>query len=316
VIVRPFGTPVEVDGRQGAVVTVGTFDGLHRGHQHLLRQMKKCANDNSCATIVITFEPHPQIVLKKPGKPPIQLLTTLQERLARFEQEGIDGVVVIPFSTEFAAMNPAAFVQRVVEQYFVHHFFIGHDHMFGNNRAGNEEILLELGKTLSFDVHPVSAFQWGDATISSTKIRAALQEGQVELAAELIGQPYTLVGTVQEGNKQGATLGFPTTNIVSDNQHKLLPKRGVYAVSTVIDGTVVGGMANIGVRPTMTNDINETLEVHWLSIDKNLYNATLNVAFISRIRDEQKFCSVEQLIQQLHNDKQTTQLLLQERRIL
>jgi len=300
-----------------ACLTVGTFDGVHRGHQGVISLMRKTADAQGLRVVVVTFDPHPQIVLAKPGREPLALLTTIEERCERLAHVGVDEVVVIPFTHEFAQTSAESFIRQLVSTIDVQHFFIGHDHAFGKDRGGNEELLRHLGVELGFDVERIPPLETDGLVVSSTLVRAALKSGDVEAASAMLGRPYALRGTVVQGDGRGRTLGIPTANIVPTNPHKLIPANGVYVVSMLIDGSEHVGMANIGVRPTFTNDTAPTLEVHILQFDNDLYNTTLDVQFHARLRGEQKFESREEFLAQLEHDKQQTiiyQHLIQQRR--
>jgi riboflavin kinase / FMN adenylyltransferase len=291
---------------QKACITVGTFDGVHRGHQGVISLMRKRADEQGLRVVVVTFDPHPQIVLSKPGREPLALLTTIEERCERLARVGVDDVVVIPFTREFAQTTADVFIRRLVSMIDVQHFFIGHDHAFGKDRGGNEELLRHLGAELGFAVEQIPPLQTGGIVVSSTLVRATLKDGNVELAAEMLGSPYTVRGKVVQGDGRGRTLGIPTANVTPTDPHKLLPGRGVYVVSATIDGAEVVGMANIGVRPTFTEDTAPTLEVHFLQFDNDIYQATLDVQFHKRLRGEQKFGSRDEFLAQLDIDRQQT----------
>jgi riboflavin kinase/FMN adenylyltransferase len=279
--------------------------------------MRKTADAQGLRVVVVTFDPHPQIVLAKPGREPLALLTTIEERCERLAHVGVDEVVVIPFTHEFAQTSAESFIRQLVSTIDVQHFFIGHDHAFGKDRGGNEELLRHLGVELGFDVERIPPLETDGLVVSSTLVRAALKSGDVEAASAMLGRPYALRGTVVQGDGRGRTLGIPTANIVPTNPHKLIPANGVYVVSMLIDGSEHVGMANIGVRPTFTNDTAPTLEVHILQFDNDLYNTTLDVQFHARLRGEQKFESREEFLAQLEHDKQQTiiyQHLIQQRR--
>lgn len=291
---------------QKACITVGTFDGVHRGHQGVIELMRKVADEKNLRVVVVTFDPHPQIVLAKPGREPLALLTTIEERCERLASVGVDDVVVIPFTREFAETSAGVFIRQLVSMIDVQHFFIGHDHAFGKDRGGNEELLRHLGAELGFAVERIPPLQTSGIVVSSTLVRATLKAGNVELAAEMLGSPYAVRGNVIQGDGRGRTLGIPTANVMPSDPHKLLPERGVYVVSAIIHGAEVVGMANIGVRPTFTNDTSPTLEVHFLQFDNDIYNVSLDVQFHKRLRGEQKFGSRDEFLAQLNIDRQQT----------
>jgi riboflavin kinase/FMN adenylyltransferase len=221
-------------------------------------------------------------------------------------------VVVVPFTLEFAAIPADVFIRSViVHEIGVQHFFIGHDHSFGKNRGGNEELLQQLGHELDFDVVPIPPLECAGVVVSSTKVRNALKTGGVDEAHRFLGRPYAVRGVVGHGDKRGRTLGIPTANIQVP-EHKLLPANGIYVVSSVIDGSVVVGMASVGVRPMFTNDVVPTLEVNYLDIDTDLYGRTLEVVFHARLRDEIKYESVDELLAQIEIDRNDTRLYQQQ----
>jgi len=287
-----------------SAITVGTYDGVHAGHRHIIETMKATAREHSERTVVITFEPHPQIVLAKPERQPVRLLTSLEQKLELLGECGVDVAVVIPFTTDFAATAPGDFVRNTVATTIgVRHFFVGHDHMFGKDRGGNEQLLASLGVELGFAVVRIDSFMVSDTVVSSTRIRRALAEGAVELAETLLQRAYQVRGTVIRGDQRGSKLGIPTANIQPLSEHSLLPGHGVYVVSSVIGGKRVYGMANVGLRPTFTNDTVSTLEVHYLDFDAMLYDTVVNVDFHRFIRAEHKFESADMFLSQLRDDR-------------
>lgn len=309
----------EVPFDANTAITVGTFDGVHLGHQGIIGLMRNVANQESelgakseqhisMRTVVVTFDPHPQIVLHKAGKEDVRLLSTVEERCEMFEKLGVDVTIIITFTKEFSATPAETFIRDVVVNTIgVKHFFLGHDHMFGKDRSGNEELLKKMGAEFGFTVEQIPPLETDGVVVSSTKIRNALKDGDVEGAARMFGRPYSITGTVVEGDGRGRALGIPTANIQPTNEFKLLPGNGVYVVSAVIDGTVEIGMANIGVRPTFTSGERKTLEVHFLDVDADLYRRDVTIAFHRFLRNEQKFESKEAFLEQLEKDRQQTQ---------
>lgn len=313
-----YGTdPLEFDAR--TALTVGTFDGVHCGHSGIVERMKDCAKANNERTVVVTFDPHPQIVLSKPNREPVRLLTSIEERCDLLKQQGVDVVVVIPFTTEFAATPAEVFIRSViVDSIGVQHFFIGHNHSFGKDRGGDEVLLQHLSAEIGFEVVPVPPLECNGVVVSSTKIRSAVAEGNVEEAEALLGRPYSVRGTVVHGAGRGRALRIPTANIMPQDSNKLLPGNGVYAVSLTVDGKSMLGAANIGLRPMFTDDTVPTLEVHILDFDGDLYSTTVDVAFHARLRDEMNYSTVDELLAQIEIDKQQTrnyQQLITERSI-
>lgn len=293
-------------------ITVGTFDGVHCGHQGIFSRMRSVAAENNERTVVVTFDPHPQIVLAKPDREPLRLLTSIEERCELLEMAGIDLVVVIEFSKEFAAMSAEQFIRSViVETIGVQHFFIGHDHSFGKDRGGNEELLQQLGHELNFSVEGIPPLVCNDIVVSSTKVRAAVKSGNVEEAHSMLGRPYAVRGVVVKGDGRGRSLGIPTANVQPLDQAKLLPAIGIYVVSSVIDDRTCIGMASIGVRPMFTADTVPTLEVNYLDIDMDLYGRTINVEFHKRLRNEENYSTVDELLAQLEIDRTQTRMYQQ-----
>ncbi|ROL57437.1 bifunctional riboflavin kinase/FAD synthetase [Bacteroidetes/Chlorobi group bacterium Naka2016] len=295
----------QISNNSKHIITVGTFDGVHLGHQKILNRIKEIAKIENGKSLIITFDPHPQFVVKRPEKEPIKLLTTIEERLLLFEKFGIDKVLIIPFTKEFAQISAEAFVREILHQKVgFSHILVGHDHFFGKNREGNFELLSKLSNELGFFVERIPAFITEEITVSSTKIRNALLQNQIELANKLLGYHYFITGTVVSGDGRGASLGFPTANIKFDDEHKLVPSNGVYLVYSNIDGKIVYGMANLGFRPTFHNEKKRVLEVYYLNFAGDLYKRNLKVHFLKFLRNEQKFNSIDELLIQLNKDKE------------
>ncbi|MBK9247620.1 MAG: bifunctional riboflavin kinase/FAD synthetase [Ignavibacteria bacterium] len=287
-----------------SVVTVGTFDGVHAGHQKIFHRLIESAKESGARSVVVTFEPHPQIVLQKPGRDPIQLLSSIEERLQLLDKSGISDVIIVPFSTAYSQISSEDFVRKVlVQDIGLRKILVGYDHSFGKDREGDEKLLHTLGTECGFEVEIIPEFRVGDDSVSSTKIRHALLDGNLDHANAMLGYPYMVEGVVIEGHRRGHTLGIPTANVKPKNAHKLLPRNGVYFVSSMIDGQLYYGMANVGLRPTFTEDLVPTLEVHYLSMDMNLYELTVQVNFIKFIRDERKFDSVDLFLSQIVEDR-------------
>lgn len=288
-----------------SIITVGTFDGVHKGHQFIIDSMlslKKLKHD--ARTVIVTFDPHPQTVIPRKDKPPITLLSDISERLQLLESYGIDMVVIIPFTIEFAQTSSDEFIRSYIhEKIGFSDIFIGHDHGFGKAREGGAETLDALSKELDFAVHRIEPFIISEKTVSSTEIRKALNGGELAEAFEMLGHPYFMEGIVSKGDQRGRTIGFPTANIQPASAYKLYPKNGVYFVSSDIDGTIVYGMANIGVRPTVSDANHISLEVHFFDIEKDLYGQTLVIWFLKYLREEQTFGSLDHLKDQLQHDE-------------
>lgn len=304
----------EVPFDTNTVLTVGTFDGVHKGHRAVIEKLLAEAKTLNARAVVVTFDPHPQIILRnKPDKPPVTLLSTIEERLQLLERYGVDTVVIIPFSEEFAAIDSETFVKDyLVKKIGCSKILVGYDHSFGRNREGNLSLLEKLSAELNFSVEEMPPQYNNDTTISSTKIRNALRDGDLELANTMLGYDYFIEGKVVMGDGRGAQLGIPTANVRSVDDNKLLPKNGVYLVSSEIDSNLYYGMANVGVRPTFTHDEFPSLEVHFFGINKDLYDKVLNVSFLRRIRNEQKFDSIDLFLSQIVDDRETCYELIEQ----
>ncbi len=294
----------EVVYSPATALTIGTFDGVHRGHRHVLSMLKETAASDGLRSLVITFDPHPQIILGKPDRPPIRLLTNIGERLALFEEFGIDDVLVVPFSYEFSQLPPDEFVRDWLHgRVGMKKMMIGYDHSFGKNREGNSSLLDGLSATLGFGIERIEPFSDAGMVISSTKIRHALEERNLALANEMLGYEYFVSGKVVHGRGVGSDIGFPTANVKPPDKYKLMPGNGVYLVSSEMEGEKIFGMANIGTRPTLTSDTAPTLEVNFFEFDEDLYEKSIKVNFTRYIRAEKKFSGADELIRQINVDK-------------
>lgn len=294
----------DVERDPNSVLTVGTFDGVHAGHRVLMQKVLDKAKEREARSVIVTFDPHPREIIN-PGDQGIKLLTTLQERCEILEDLGIDMMVVIPFDRDFSLMSSEEFVEDIIyKKIGVSEFVIGYDHHFGRNREGTIETIERLGKELGFDAYVVSKQEVGDRTVSSTAIRRALsEEGNVQLAAELLKRYYMLNGTVIHGDKRGKKIGYPTANIKPEHPRKIIPRSGVYTVKVRVDDKWYGGMMNIGIRPTFENG-EQTLEVNIFDFDEEIYGKTVQVRFIKRIRNEKKFDGIDELVAQLDRDRE------------
>ncbi|MGB9771940.1 MAG: bifunctional riboflavin kinase/FAD synthetase [Candidatus Kapaibacteriota bacterium] len=295
----------QIERNQNHIITVGTFDGVHLGHQKILNRLKEIAKLENGISLIITFDPHPQYIVKRPEKEPIKLLTTINERLSLFDKFGIDRVLIIPFTKEFSQTPAETFVREILHQKVgFSHILVGYDHFFGKNREGNFELLKKLSKEMGFKLEKISALIAEEITISSTKIRNALLQNQIELANKLLGYHYFISGTVVVGDGRGASLGFPTANIKFDDERKLVPSNGVYLVYSKINEKITFGMANLGFRPTFHTELKRVMEAHYLNYSGNLYGQNLNIHFLKFLRNEQKFNSIDELLMQLNKDKE------------
>lgn len=285
-----------------AVVTSGTFDGVHVGHQEILEKLTSLARKTGGETVVITFWPHPRLVLHADSQD-LKLLSTFEEKAALLEQQGIDHLIKIAFTKEFSQLSSSEFIQKIlIDAIGTSHLVIGYDHRFGKNREGSFEHLVANKERYGFEVEEISRQDIDNVGVSSTRIRKALASGQVAVAADYLGRPYSFTGSVVEGDKLGRTIGFPTANIVVSANYKLIPADGVYAVRVELDGTSHQGMLNIGHRPTVGGQ-GRRVEVHIFDFDENLYNRELTVFLIEQIRTELKFDSLNELKNQLQKDK-------------
>ena len=285
------------------IVTIGTFDGVHVGHKKILERITHSATTLDCESLVLTFFPHPRMVLHENSE--MKQLNTIEEKSTLLELAGIDNLIIHPFDKDFSRLTAEDFVKQVlIKKFNLKKIIIGHDHRFGRNRTANIDDLVAFGQTYGFEVEQISAEEIDDVTISSTKIRNALLEGNTSLASEYLGYNYILTGTVVKGKQLGRTIGFPTANIHIQEEYKLIPQSGVYIVKSTINSKVVFGMMNIGVNPTV-DGTSQTIEIHFFDYNGNLYNQKITIALLQRIRSEQKFKSVEALKDQLAIDKET-----------
>ena len=293
-----------------SVVTVGTYDGVHLGHQAILSYIRKRAEILNGISTVVSFDPHPREVVLGERVP---LLTTLEERAALLEESGIDRFVVLPFTRDLSMLEAEDYVRSIlVETIGIQEIVIGYNHAFGRNRSGNRETLETLGKTLGFTVDVIPRQMIEDAAVSSSRIRKVLsEEGDTATVARLLGRPYAISGTVIRGAARGRVIGYPTANLRLHGTTRLVPKSGVYAVTARIDDRFVGGMMNIGQRPTFESEGEISIETHFFDLDQNLYGRDLTLHFIERLRDEQRFSGVEELTEQLRKDEQAARALLE-----
>lgn len=293
----------EVPRDPASVITVGSFDGLHRGHRSILEELQHEARMRAASTTVVTFEPHPQLVVRRDAQPPVQILNTITEKLELLADAGIDRIVVIPFTMEFSQTPSEKFVRETLfERIGMQSIIIGHDHNFGKNREGDVATLLSLGSELHFKVRELPPFENGGTIISSTRIRQALSAGEIEKASEWLGTAYRFTGKVVRGEERGRTIGVPTANLEPVHPHKLIPGNGVYAVRVKLHGQFYEGMMNIGKRPTF-NGQERTLEVHLFEFAQDIYEELAEVHFISWLRAEKKFGSIAELQGQLQIDR-------------
>jgi riboflavin kinase / FMN adenylyltransferase len=284
------------------IVTLGTFDGVHIGHTEILKKLTQNTHDGEFESTVLTFFPHPRTVLQ--GKSDLKLLNTINEKISLLENIGIENLIIHPFDEKFAELSAEEFAKTIlVDQLQVQKIIIGYDHRFGKNRTADINDLITFGTQYGFEVEQISAQEIDAISISSTKIRNALELGDIDLANQYLGYSYFLSGTVVKGKQLGRTIGFPTANIKLDEDYKLVPKNGVYIVCAKIDNQLVNGMMNIGFNPTVEGE-NKTIEVHLFDFNSDLYNHKIKISILHPIRSEQKFESVAVLKQQLIKDKE------------
>ena len=295
----------ELGAFKNSVVTIGTFDGAHKGHQKILSRLNDRAKETQGESILFTFYPHPRMIVF-PENHNLKLLQTIDEKIESLASFGLDNLIIYPFTKEFSRLTAFEFVRDIlVEKLKVKTLVIGYDHQFGRNREGDLEFLKETAKIFDFDVEEISAEEVQEVNVSSTKIRQSLNNGNIERANEFLGRPFLCTGKVVEGKRLGRELGFPTLNIEVNNEHKILPKDGVYAVNVQIKDEHFEGMMNIGQNPTVQKNTEQEkkLEVHIFDFDKEVYGAEVKVFFQKFIRDEKTFSNLEELKSQLIQDE-------------
>ena len=286
---------------RGSVVTIGTFDGVHLGHKALLKRLVDTAQKEDLDTVLLTFFPHPRMVLQKDSD--LKLINTLSEKKQLLKNIGLDHLVVQPFTKEFSRLTALEYVRDIlVNQLNAKKIIIGYDHRFGRNRTADIENLREYGLTYGFEVEEIGAQELNEVAVSSTKIRKALEAGDITTANNYLGYPFMLNGIVVEGKGIGRTLNFPTANIKVDTPHKLIPKKGVYLVQSKINAVSVYGLTSIGTNPTV-GGTKTTIETYFMDVEANLYEQHLQLEFITHIRDEETFQSMEELTKAIRDDE-------------
>ena len=283
------------------IVTLGTFDGVHLGHQSILKKLLEATENGVYESVVLTFYPHPRMVLQQEYS--LQLLNSIEEKTVLFEQFGIDHLIIHPFDESFSKLSAEDFVQKIlVDQLHIHKIIIGHDHRFGENRTANITDLIQFGKKYNFEVEQINAEAINKIAVSSTNIRTALANGSIQLANRYLGYDYSFSGKVILGKQLGRTLGFPTANLILLEPYKLIPKEGAYIVYSALNNTRIFGMMNIGNNPTLGEN-ERSIEVHFFDLNEDLYDSVLCISLLAFIRPEEKFSSVEALKTQLEKDR-------------
>ena len=293
-----------------SVVTIGTFDGVHIGHKKIINRLVNIAKQEGLQAVVLTFFPHPRMVVQSDTK--IKMLNTIDEKNKLLKQQGIDHLVIKKFTKDFSRLSAQEYVRKVlVETLHVKHIIIGYDHHFGRNRTANIHDLKAFGEIYDFKVTEILAQEIDEVTISSTKIRQALNSGDVKTANTFLGYNFMISGTVVKGKGIGKTLNFPTANIRISESYKLIPKHGVYVVKTRILNTTVFGMMNIGVNPTVNGKL-RSIEIHFFDFSQDIYGVYLEIEILKRLREEQKFDSLAELEKQLLKDAVVSKQFLQQ----
>lgn len=298
---KTFQSIYDFKPKNKTVLTLGTFDGVHFGHKKIIEKLIQNSTLCECESLVLTFFPHPRMVLQDSTE--IKLLNTIEERTELLKKSGLDNLIIHPFDQAFSRLTAEEFVSTIlVQQFNVKKIIIGYDHRFGRNRTADINDLIEFGEKYNFEVEQISAQEIDEVSVSSTKIRNALNEGNVKLANDYLGYSYLLTGTIVKGKGIGRKLDFPTANLQIQESYKLIPKNGVYIIQSLIEKTLVYGMMNIGFNPTVNGD-SKSIEIHFFDFDGDLYSKKIQIQLLDRIRDEVKFENIEKLKEQLSKDK-------------
>ena len=300
---KRFNNINEFNCKKSTIITIGTFDGVHLGHQKILKKLNIEAENNGLESSVLTFFPHPRTVLNPNSS--LKLINTIEERISLFKKSKIDNLIVHPFTKEFSELDSEDYVKNIlVDQLKAKIVLIGYDHKFGKNRTADIKNLKEYGIKYNFEVIEIKAEEINDIAISSTKIRNSIEEGDIQLTNSYLGYEFSFFGKVVKGNSIGKTLGFPTANIKIGTDLKLIPKNGVYLISTIINQKIIFGMMNIGIKPT-TNENTKSIEVNLFDFNQDLYDTNITIYIKQFLREEIKFDSLNELKLQIEKDKIT-----------
>jgi len=285
-----------------SILTIGTFDGVHIGHNKILTKLVEESKKNNLSSLIMTFFPHPRMVLQKSQE--IKMIDTIDEKIHLFEKTGVDNLIIQPFDENFSKIRAKEFVEEIlVKKLKIKHIIIGYNHRFGKDREASVDDLKKFGLNYMFTVEEIAAQEIHSIAISSTKIRNAILKGEIKKCNEYLGRNFMLTGEVVHGDGLGKKINFPTANIEIAETYKIIPKNGVYLVKAIINSEIYFGMMNIGVRPTIGGE-NKSLEIHFFNFKDNIYNKTFSVEIICKIRDEEKFSSIDELKIQLKKDEQ------------
>jgi riboflavin kinase / FMN adenylyltransferase len=295
----------EVDAIRNPILTIGTFDGVHIGHQKIINRLNQEAKAKNGESVLFTFFPHPRIVLSQGESEDLKMIQSQDEKIRKLERMGLDHIIVFPFTTKFSNTNAEDFIKEfLVEKLHVNTIVVGYDHQFGKNREGSLEHLTKLSKIYPFEVIEIPAHEIDEVNISSTKIRNALLNGEIETANLYLNESFEISGKVIHGKKLGRTIGFPTANIEIEDKHKLIPCHGVYAVKVITENkSEFFGMMNVGVKPTVEKEYKLSCEVSILDFNEDLYDSKISVYLLKRIRKEKKFNGLEELKNQIKRDE-------------
>ncbi len=299
---RIFDNLKSYSSEKESVLTIGTFDGIHIGHNKILKTLVEESKKNKLSSLIITFFPHPRMILQKSNE--IKMIDTIDEKIHLLEKAGIDNLIIHPFDHNFSKIRAKDFVEDIlVNKLKIKQIIIGYDHRFGKDREASVEDLKKFGLDYMFNVNEIPAQEIDSIAISSTKIREAILTGEIKKCNEFLGRNFMLTGKVVYGEGLGKKMNFPTANIKIKENYKIIPKNGVYLVKTAINSNIYFGMMNIGVRPTVGGK-NKSLEIHFFNFKDNIYNKTVSIEIISKIRDEEKFSSIDELKIQLKKDEE------------